>query len=55
MVATSKYSHFSLLLVLADSALDRFDYHYIHWVGPMTTAIMNGMLYWAIPIYKSKE
>ncbi|EUC40762.1 hypothetical protein COCMIDRAFT_30348 [Bipolaris oryzae ATCC 44560] len=33
----------------------RFDYHYIHWVGPMTTAIMNGVLYWVIPIYKSKE
>ncbi|KAL6153780.1 hypothetical protein ACJQWK_01820 [Exserohilum turcicum] len=33
-------------------AADRFDYHYIHWVGPVTTAVLNGLLYWAIPIYK---
>ncbi|KAF2031681.1 aquaporin-like protein [Setomelanomma holmii] len=34
------------------TAANRFDYHYIHWVGPMTTAILNGILYWVIPIYK---
>ncbi|KAF2002992.1 MIP transporter [Amniculicola lignicola CBS 123094] len=30
----------------------KFDYHYIHWVGPITAGALNGMLYWAIPIYK---
>ncbi|KAH8712136.1 aquaporin-like protein [Phaeosphaeriaceae sp. PMI808] len=34
------------------TASNRFDYHYIHWLGPVTTAILNGILYWAIPIYK---
>ncbi|KAH7411787.1 aquaporin-like protein [Phaeosphaeria sp. MPI-PUGE-AT-0046c] len=33
------------------TASNRFDYHYIHWAGPITTAIINGLLYWVIPIY----
>ncbi|KAH7392895.1 aquaporin-like protein [Pyrenochaeta sp. MPI-SDFR-AT-0127] len=36
-------------------ASNRFDYHYIHWVGPMTTALLNGILYWLIPIYKPEK
>lgn len=38
-----------------NDVLDRFDYHYIHWVGPMTTAVLNGILYWVIPIYKPEN
>ncbi|KAF2660890.1 MIP transporter [Lophiostoma macrostomum CBS 122681] len=34
------------------AAAERFDYHYIHWVGDITAAVINGILYWAIPIYK---
>ncbi|KAF2826201.1 aquaporin-like protein [Ophiobolus disseminans] len=34
------------------TATNRFDYHYVHWAGPITTAILNGVLYWVIPIYK---
>ncbi|CAO2648526.1 Nn.00g077930.m01.CDS01 [Neocucurbitaria sp. VM-36] len=30
----------------------RFDYHYVHWTGAMTTAVLNEILYWAIPIYR---
>ena len=31
---------------------ERFTYHYIHWMGDITAAVLNGILYWAIPIYK---
>ncbi|KAH7117755.1 MIP transporter [Dendryphion nanum] len=31
---------------------ENFNYHYIHWLGDITAAILNGLLYWAIPIYK---
>ncbi|PSN67864.1 aquaporin-like protein, partial [Corynespora cassiicola Philippines] len=33
------------------AAGERFDYHYIHWAGDISTAILNGLMYWAIPIY----
>ncbi|KAF2016459.1 aquaporin-like protein [Aaosphaeria arxii CBS 175.79] len=34
------------------SAADQFNYHYIHWFGDLTAAIINGIMYWIIPIYK---
>jgi glycerol uptake facilitator-like aquaporin len=35
------------------AAGERFDYHYIHWLGPLTAAMLNGLMYWVIPIYKN--
>ncbi|KAF2865558.1 aquaporin-like protein [Massariosphaeria phaeospora] len=35
------------------SAAENFEYHYIHWFGDITAAMLNGILYWAIPIYKT--
>ena len=32
--------------------LERFDYHYVHWVGAITAAVLTGVLYEVIPIYK---
>lgn len=32
--------------------LERFDYHYVHWAGAITAAILTGVLYEVIPIYK---
>lgn len=37
------------------AAAERFDYHYIHWTGDITAALLNGLMYWAIPIYKSPK
>lgn len=37
---------------LFDIFAERFDYHYIHWVGDITAAMLNGIMYWLIPIYK---
>ncbi|KAF2502884.1 aquaporin-like protein [Lophium mytilinum] len=34
------------------AAAERFDYHYVHWLGDITAAILNGIMYWCIPIYK---
>ncbi|KAF2179031.1 aquaporin-like protein [Zopfia rhizophila CBS 207.26] len=34
------------------AAAERFNYHYIHWFGDLTAAMLNGIMYWAIPIYK---
>ncbi|KAF2688797.1 MIP transporter [Lentithecium fluviatile CBS 122367] len=36
------------------AAAECFSYHYIHWVGGMTAALLNGLMYWAIPIYKER-
>ncbi|KAF2266102.1 MIP transporter [Lojkania enalia] len=34
------------------AAGEKFEYHYVHWMGPLTAAVLNGLLYWVIPIYK---
>ncbi|KAK7185413.1 aquaporin-like protein [Paraphaeosphaeria sporulosa] len=33
----------------------RFDYHYIHWAGPITASVLNGIMYRVIPIYKHSK
>ncbi|KAF2640957.1 MIP transporter [Massarina eburnea CBS 473.64] len=30
---------------------ENLEYHYIHWVGDITAAVINGFLYWMIPPY----
>jgi glycerol uptake facilitator-like aquaporin len=32
--------------------IETFDYHYVHWLGDITAAVLNGIMYWCIPIYK---
>ncbi|OCL01642.1 MIP transporter [Glonium stellatum] len=34
------------------AASENLDYHYINWLGDLTAAMLNGLLYWCIPIYK---
>ncbi|KAF1970211.1 aquaporin-like protein [Bimuria novae-zelandiae CBS 107.79] len=34
------------------AAGDNFTYHYVHWAGGITAAILNGVMYQVIPIYK---
>lgn len=37
------------------TAAKRFDYHYIHWLGDITAAVMNGVLYALLPPYALKQ
>ncbi|KAF2118682.1 aquaporin-like protein [Lophiotrema nucula] len=37
------------------SSAERFTYHYIHWVGSITASMLNGFLYWLVPIYKPES
>lgn len=34
------------------AAGQRFDYHWVQWLGDITAAALHGLLYWAIPPYK---
>jgi glycerol uptake facilitator-like aquaporin len=49
MAAAGRSSY--LIMTASDAIVDNFEYHYVHWFGGMTAAVLNGIMYWAIPIY----
>ncbi|OCK74855.1 MIP transporter [Lepidopterella palustris CBS 459.81] len=52
MAAAGTFKQDSARRALIFWILERFDYHYINWLGDLTAAMVNGLMYWCIPIYK---